>query len=109
MNGAPSHRIVGDARVPPWAAGVDVARALDEATIGDVVFVQRRRDGVVLVAVLPVSALAPELRELLERRRASSDLGALWGYVFRRWILALDVDGTAAVVEAMGATGRGQS
>jgi hypothetical protein len=96
---------VSDERVPPWALRPEVAELLDEAGASEVVFLQKRSDGVVLVAVLPVEALAPDLRELLERRRASEDVGALRAGLFRRWLVALDVDGTTAVVRALGAAG----
>ncbi|HEX3345102.1 MAG TPA: hypothetical protein VHS09_11050 [Polyangiaceae bacterium] len=100
---ATAERIAGDARVPSWAARADVAELLDAAAAGDVCFVQRRRDGVVLIALVPLEAHAPELRAVLERGHASVANGAMSGGVFRRWLLALDHDGSAAVVQALAA------
>lgn len=93
-------RILGDEHVPSWAAGPAVAEALDLALAGDAVLVQRRRDGVVIVAVLPLDALAPRLQELLRRHVDPATGGAS-----HRWLLALDADGTTHLVDALGVSG----
>jgi len=91
-----------DDRVPAWVQGAHVAAALQLARADDIVFVQRRRDGVVLVAILPVTAVAPAVRAVLERSRTLRALGAMRASPFRRALVALDVDGTTAVLDAMG-------
>ena len=94
-----------DATVPTWALVPEAAEALGQAGVRDVVLVQRRRDGRVLVAVLPLEVLAPEVRQALEREPCSLELGTMGFSRFRRWLLAVDADGTAAIVRALGAAG----
>lgn len=87
--------IAGD-RVPSWAATTLVGDALAYTEPGEIVFVMRRGDDFVLVTILPIDAFAPKVRALFDRRRHDRVLA------HHRWVLAVDVDGTAALVEATG-------
>jgi hypothetical protein len=92
--------VCADVAVPTFASGPEVGAALERATAGDVVLVQRRGDGRVLVCILPLEALEPPVRELLERRPSPVTLGVL-----RRYLLALDADGAARVIDAIRVVG----
>lgn len=85
--------------VPLWASSPAVGDALSAAGMDDVVVVQRRSDGRVLVAVLPLASLAAPVRELLKQREP------IPSGMPHRWLLALDADGTAAVADAFGQRG----